>query len=62
MGVITQENYAEFKKCYEETKTKGESVFWFEGQQVLTDYAKYVVQYIESRAEYQAPRRPDDDS
>jgi hypothetical protein len=44
---ITDDNYPAFKAAYEAAKSKGETVFWFEDQQVFTDYAKYVVQYVE---------------
>lgn len=46
-NTITKENYPAFKKEYEKAVSSDEKVFWFEGQQVLTDYAKYLVQYVE---------------
>ena len=48
MGEITRENYDEVKKQYGQAISDGKDTFTFEGQEVLTTYAKYVVQYIEN--------------
>lgn len=44
---ITDDNYPAFKAAYEKAVVNGEELFWFENQQVFTDYARYVVQYVE---------------
>jgi len=43
---ITMENFEAFKEAYDTAVANSEEVFWFEEQQILTDYAKYVVQYL----------------
>ena len=46
---ITHKNFPQFKKLYSEAVLKGERIFVFEGQDILTAYAKYVVEYFEGR-------------
>ena len=46
---ITQENYPSFKEEYEKAVKEKVDAFWFEEQEVLTNYAKYVVQYVENK-------------
>jgi len=48
---ITQKNYKTLKKLYEKAVANGDEQFVWEGQDVLTAYAKYLLQYIESRRE-----------
>jgi phage anti-repressor protein len=47
--MITINNYNHFKKSYDLALNEGKEVFIFEGSEVLTDYAKYVIQYFESK-------------
>jgi hypothetical protein len=47
MGKVTHENYPQFREKYEEAVREEVDTFEFEGQQVLTSYAKYVVEYVE---------------
>ncbi len=46
--MITDENYPDFKKAYEKAVKDNQFTFEFEGQPVLTAWAKYVVEYAES--------------
>jgi len=45
--VFTTENFKKFKQLYAATQ-KGD-VFVFEGREVLHDYAKYVIEYLEPK-------------
>ena len=49
--MITVNNFNQFKKSYDLALNEGKEVFIFEGSEVLTDYAKYVIQYFESKIE-----------
>jgi len=42
---ITAENYGQFKKQYQAAVSRETKSFMFEGCEVLTAYAKYVVEY-----------------
>ena len=44
---FTPEKLKEFKKLYEATKPNG--IFIFEGREVLKEYAKYVIIYLEGK-------------
>lgn len=44
---FTPEKLKEFKKLYERTE-KG-ATFVFEGKEVLKEYAKYVIEYLEGK-------------
>ena len=46
--MITVNNIDQFKKSYNDAVSEGKEVFIFEGGEVLTSYAKYVIQYIDS--------------
>lgn len=43
---LTEENYPEFKALYTKAVDEGAETFEFEGQLILTTYAKYVVEYL----------------
>ena len=45
---ITEENYGAFKKAYNKAKKDEAETFDFEGQEVFTNYAKYVIEYQDS--------------
>jgi hypothetical protein len=44
---ITEDNYPSFKKQYQRAIQAGHVTFEHEGQLVLTDYARYVIEYVE---------------
>ena len=44
--MISVDNLSEFKQSYSKALKKGEDMFIFEGADVLTSYAKYVIQYF----------------
>jgi len=44
---FTPEKLKDFKKLYEATEPG--KTFMFEGREVLKDYAKYVIQYLEDQ-------------
>jgi hypothetical protein len=43
---ITLENLEDFKKLYDEAIKSDSKYFEYEGQLVLTHYAKYVIEYL----------------
>ncbi len=45
--MINQENISEFKKLYNSAVNEGKELFIFNGSEVLTGYAKYVIEYFE---------------
>lgn len=48
--MVTEENFPRFKKAYEEAAVMGDdTIFEFEGQEVLVVYAKYLIEYFETR-------------
>ena len=46
MKMININNLSEFKKSYRNALTNGDDMFVFEGSDVLTSYAKYVIEYF----------------
>lgn len=49
MASVTLENQAAFRKAYAAAVKSGAETFEFEGHTVLTAYAKYVIEYMESQ-------------
>lgn len=47
--MVTLNNINQFRKSYDLALNEGKQVFIFEGMEVLTVYAKYVIQYFESK-------------
>lgn len=43
-----EEMFKRFKRKYKATLSAKHSTFVFEGHEILVDYAKYVIQYVES--------------
>lgn len=46
---FTSESFNEFKKIYKDCQDKSIESFMFQNKQVLTSYAKYVIEYVESK-------------
>ena len=46
--MITTSNISNFKELYNLAKNNEMDSFIFEGQEVLTSYAKYVIEYFEN--------------
>lgn len=44
--MISLENIDKFKLLYNDAVSKGKEMFVFEGRDVLTSYAKYVVEHF----------------
>ena len=44
--MINKNNIIDFKQSYDNALKKGEDMFNFEGTDVLTSYAKYVIEYF----------------
>jgi hypothetical protein len=44
--MISLENIDNFKLLYNDAVIKGNEIFVFEGRDVLTSYAKYVIEYF----------------
>lgn len=49
MNYITEKNFEEFKKLYEIAVEAKEETFIFEGQVIATHYAKYVIEYFNTK-------------
>lgn len=47
MKMINQQNISEFKMLYNGAVNEGKELFIFNGSEVLTDYAKYVIEYFD---------------
>jgi hypothetical protein len=47
-GMVKLEDLAPLKKAYQKAVNEGESQFNFKGMVFLTDYAKYLIEYLES--------------
>ena len=47
--MITLGNIERFRESYVNAINEGKEVFIFEGSEVLTDYAKYVIEYFDSK-------------
>ena len=45
MASVTANNIILFKKCYKKALTFRKDSFLFEGQEVLTKFAKYLIEY-----------------
>lgn len=48
MNYVTQENQESFNSLYEKAIREEKESFDFEGQEILTSYAKYVIEFYES--------------
>ena len=46
MGSLNSENSGVFVDAYRKAIDNNDEVFWFEGQQILTSYAGYVIEYL----------------
>ncbi len=46
--MITLNNIDNFKNCYNNAVNEGKEIFIFEGTEVLTNYAKYVIMYFDT--------------
>jgi len=46
--MITVNNINQFKEMYNSAVSEGIDIFIFEGSEVLTSYAKYVIEYFDS--------------
>jgi len=48
---FTPEKLVELKKAYSNAKEKGQNSFVFDDVELLVDYAKYLIKYLEMRFE-----------
>jgi len=46
---ITEKNFKELNKLYKKAVADSKEQFIWEGQDILTAYAKYLIQYIEMK-------------
>jgi len=46
LKMINKNNIIDFKQSYNKALKSGEDMFIFEGSDVLTSYAKYVIEYF----------------
>lgn len=44
--IFTETTYRQFKKRYEQARNNNEESFMFKGHEFLTNYAKYLLEYI----------------
>jgi hypothetical protein len=49
---LSEKNYEEFVKMYEKAKTSGEKSFDFYGQEILVDFATYLLQYYHLKKDF----------
>jgi hypothetical protein len=49
--MITLDNINRFRESYRNAVSESKEIFIFEGSEVLTDYAKYVIMYFDSKIE-----------
>jgi len=47
MSAVTNENYDDFKKRYNQAVVEGRDKFSFDGTEVLTSFAKYLIEYVD---------------
>lgn len=45
----TVEKLEELKKLYNKAKSDKQVTFFFEGKEILTNYSKYVIEYLEDK-------------
>jgi hypothetical protein len=46
---FTVESLGEFKKAYNKAVSDGVETFWFEGNEYVPGYAKYLIEYLEQQ-------------
>jgi hypothetical protein len=44
---FTPAKYRKLKEAYDKARLEGREKFLFEGQAIVTDYAKYMLEYLE---------------
>lgn len=49
MNYVTQENFESFNNLYEKAVREKKESFEFEGQEILTAYAKYVIEFLTTK-------------
>lgn len=49
MVQFNKADFESFKKMYESSKEKGNESFSFGGNEYLTSYAKYLIEYLETK-------------
>ena len=47
MSAVTNENYEDFKNKYNQAIAEGKDRFFFDGTEVLTSFAKYLIEYVD---------------
>ena len=47
--LFTREKLVQLKEQYSEAVKKGDDEFTFDGEAVLTSYAKYLIEYLETQ-------------
>jgi hypothetical protein len=43
-----QKSYDDLKKAYDKAVSEGKTQFTYEGEEVLTSYAKYLLEYLKT--------------
>lgn len=46
--LFDKEKYLSLKLLYDKAVSEGRETFWFENNQLLTSYAKYLLQHLEN--------------
>lgn len=54
---FTREKFKKFKKAYNACKQAQRQSFTFEGHEVLADYARYMLEYLENEFMVRTPRK-----
>jgi|GEM_PF-6824381 len=47
---MTERTLGDLEKCYTKATQSGAEVFTFQGREVLTSYAKYLIEYLKTSA------------
>lgn len=55
-GTVTSQNIAAFKRAYNNAKKLGKVSFFFEKTEIVTECAKYVIEYYNSRTKNLKPK------
>lgn len=48
---LTEKNYDEFVKLYKKAKNSGIKTFMFYGKEVVTDFAKYIIEFYKLKTQ-----------
>jgi len=47
--IFTAEKREELRVAYDATVKRGDDTFWFDGVEIVTGYAKYLIEYLDMK-------------